>query len=121
MARQPKRTTQLKPPPLKKPKLSGDSEFHPAAAEIPQPIIASVKAWARGEATEGQQIMAFNFITENLSAVYDLSYRPDRSHATAFMEGRRFVGLQLLKTIQLKLARKDDARRNNRSDTEQPG
>ena len=120
MAPSRKRQGAVKPPPPKKPKLPGDSEFHPAAADIPDPVIASVKAWSRGEATEGQQIMALNYIIEDLCAVYDLSYRPDRPNATAFMEGRRFVGLQIRKTIQLKLARKDDARRSNRSDTEQP-
>ncbi len=118
MARKRQRASQ--PPPPKKPKLPGDSEFHPADAEIPQSTIAAVKALSRGEATEGQQIAALNFIIDDLCAVYDLSYRPDRPQATAFMEGRRFVGLQIRKTIQLKLAREDNARTSNRSDTEQP-
>lgn len=111
-------------PPLRtKPSLPFDSEFHPADADLPDFVVASMKAWSRGEASKDQQITAWNFIVNDLCATYDLSYRPDRPEATAFMEGRRFVGLQIRKTIQLKpVARKDHVRpASNRSDGEQPG
>lgn len=46
---------------------------------------------------------AFDYIVDVLAATYDQSYRPDRPQDTAFAEGRRFVGLQLVKLSKLNL------------------
>jgi hypothetical protein len=99
------RTPKVIKVPQSKPKLPGDSELLMAAAVLPDYVLASIKNLSRGEATEPQQILALNFIIEDLCGAYDLSYRPDRTVATAFNEGRRFVGLQLRKHIMT--ARKD--------------
>lgn len=73
--------------------------------------LAAVKAVQRGEATEEQQRLAWFFITETLCETYGLSFRPDSERHTIFAEGKRFVGLQLIKlskTSPSKLRSKDD-------------
>jgi hypothetical protein len=58
---------------------------------------------ARGEAAPHQQQRALEYIVNTLAATYDLSYRPDSDRDTTFAEGRRFVGLQIVKLLKLNL------------------
>ena len=60
----------------------------------------AVRATAKGEATDEQQRLAMKWIIEKACATYDLSYRPN-SDETILAEGRRFVGLQIVKMINL--------------------
>jgi hypothetical protein len=83
----------------------------PAAAEpwrppSWQPADASaLQALLRGAATPEQQKRALDWIVNAACATYDLSFRPDSERATAFAEGRRFVGLEIVKLTKLDLAR----------------
>lgn len=62
----------------------------------------AIQALARGDATKEQQQRALNWIIYGAANTYDLEYRTDpRAHA--FVSGRRFVGLQIVKLIKLKL------------------
>jgi hypothetical protein len=66
-------------------------------------IIAAIRAVQSGTANEGQQKTAWDWIVYQASAYHDLSYRPggeDGRRASDFMEGRRFVGAQMLKLLQ---------------------
>ena len=66
--------------------------------------MAAIKALSRGEATAAQQVHALKFIVETVSDCYDLSYRSDDAGGerdTVFAEGRRFVGLQIVKLMKL--------------------
>ena len=74
---------------------------------------------SRGVATAEQQVRALTFIVEQLSAYYDLSYC-DSDRDTAFVEGRRFVGGQIVQHTKLKLENIEDDTRRNRSGREQP-
>lgn len=66
--------------------------------------VAAVQALARGEATPEQQQRALNWVVNKAALTYDLDYRPDsRDHA--FSSGRRFVGLQVVKVLQLDVAK----------------
>lgn len=68
--------------------------------------VLAIKAVAGGTASDDQQRHAMRFIIEQMCATYDLSFRPgasDGDRATAFAEGRRFPGLQLVKLINLPL------------------
>ena len=56
---------------------------------------AALKAVYGGTANEAQQKRAMDWIIKHASGVGAQSYRSD-PHATAFMEGRRFVGMQLM-------------------------
>lgn len=65
--------------------------------------VAALKALAAGVANEGQQKRALRWIVETAAHTYDLSYRPgpDGDRDTAFAEGSRFVGQQVVKLINM--------------------
>lgn len=64
----------------------------------------AIKALSEGTATEEQQGLAVRWIIEQAANTYDISFRSDADGGdrdTAFAEGRRFVGLSLVKMINL--------------------
>lgn len=63
--------------------------------------ISAIKGLAAGTATPDQQRRALKWIIENACATYELSYRPNSEGDTAFAEGRRFVGLQIVKALHI--------------------
>jgi hypothetical protein len=72
---------------------------HPATFDIAD--AAAVKAVYAGSATEHQQKRAMDWIIKQASLIGGQSYRAGDSHATAFVEGRRFVGAQIMGLITL--------------------
>lgn len=69
-----------------------DKPIEPELAQI-----GAIKALSTGKASEHQQGLAWNLILRALCGVQLPSYRSDAdTHAMAFMEGRRWVGSQLL-------------------------
>lgn len=87
-----------------------DPWFPPAYTDFDA---ASIQAVARGEADAGQQVQALKYIVETLAGCYDVAFRPgglEGDRATAFAEGRRFVGLQIVKLTKLNIGalRKSD-------------
>lgn len=64
-----------------------------------------IKALSFGVASSDQQVHALRFIVEGLSAAYDISFRPgpEGERATSFAEGRRFVGMQLVKLTKVNM------------------
>jgi hypothetical protein len=64
----------------------------------------AVQAVMRGTASEDQQRRAMVFIVNQLCGTYDLSYRPSGDRDTAFAEGKRFVGLQMVKFANINIA-----------------
>ena len=75
--------------------------FQPAEWDLPD--AAAVQALSRGDASPEQQKRALDYVIQKLSCTYDLSYRSGKSDDTAFAEGKRWVGLQLVKLIHLNL------------------
>lgn len=67
--------------------------------------VAAFQALQRGNANPEQQKRALAWVIEKAAGTYDLSYRPgaEGQRDTDFAEGRRFVGLQLVKLLKLKL------------------
>lgn len=76
--------------------------------------VAAIQALSRGNATMEQQKLALSWIigsppramNNSASGYYDLSFRPgglEGDRATVLAEGRRFVGGQILKLINLKI------------------
>ncbi len=61
----------------------------------------SIRALHDGSASPEQQQRALNFIINSLACTYDLSYRPGSDRDTAFAEGKRFVGLQIVKFLKV--------------------
>lgn len=83
---------------MKKPDASPWKPFDWEPADV-----AAIQALSRGEATPDQQKRALDWIITS-AGTYDLSYRPSSDRDTAFAEGRRFVGLQIVTKLKLNLA-----------------
>lgn len=62
--------------------------------------LCAVQACYGGTATPEQQQRAINWIIANAAATDDVEFRSE-PHDHAFASGRRFVGLQIRKMIQL--------------------
>lgn len=71
-------------------------EAHSPAPYDEEDIMA-IRACLSGAANEGQQKLAMDWIITKAANLYDMSYRAGDSGATAFHEGRRFVGNQIVK------------------------
>lgn len=85
------------------------AEWEPADA-------TAMQALAAGTANAIQQKRALGWIVNNAAAMYDITYRPgghDGDRDTAFAEGRRFVGSQIVKMLKISVAA---IRRGPRSD-----
>ena len=64
----------------------------------------AVRAVARGEASKAEQLKAVDWIVNHSCLTYDLSFRSDADGGdrdTAFAEGRRFAGMQIVKLINM--------------------
>lgn len=72
------------------------------------PDAAAIQAVYRGEGSPEQQKRAMEWIIKSAAQIGGQSYRPGDSHATAFIEGRRFVGAQILSLIGMNM---DDLKR----------
>lgn len=66
--------------------------------------ISALKGLAAGTASPEQQQRALKWIVENACGTYQLSYRPTSDRDTSFAEGRRFVGLQIVKALHLDIS-----------------
>jgi hypothetical protein len=75
--------------------------WHPAPYD--EAVTGALKALQSGTANAAQQQRALKWIIEPLCGTYDLSYRPgeDGERDTAFAEGKRFVGQQIVKQLKL--------------------
>jgi hypothetical protein len=69
---------------------------------------AAVKACFAGEATAHQQLTAMAIIVKDFAGVHDQSYIPGSDRDTAFKEGRRFVGQQILKYNTLPVSQSNE-------------
>lgn len=67
---------------------------------------AAFQALARGAASADQQKRALDWLVKKCCRTYDLSYRPGAEQGrrdTDFAEGRRSVGLEVVKLINVKI------------------
>lgn len=66
---------------------------------------SAIQHLAQGVASPAEQKRALDWIVVQCCATYDSSYRPgtDGDRDTAFAEGRRFAGLQIVKLMKLKI------------------
>ncbi|MEE9528430.1 MAG: hypothetical protein V3V88_00055 [Dehalococcoidia bacterium] len=71
--------------------------------------VTAIQQLERGEAGPEMQKRALKWIIEEVCKTYDISYRPGDTHDTAFAEGKRFAGMEIVKMLKLdpsKLRRK---------------
>lgn len=84
----------------------------PDQPHLPPPLsdteVLAIKSLAQGTANDGQQKIALNAIIYKLAATYDMSYRPEDTHATTFAEGRRFVGLRIVEAVNRPMIQKQE-------------
>jgi hypothetical protein len=78
--------------------------------------IQALRAVHSGEATARQQRLFFNYAMR-ASGYSDNSYRPGDSHATAFAEGKRWIGTTLIWMLTVAPARTDKDKIAARSTT----
>lgn len=66
----------------------------------------ALQALLRGDASADQQQRALKYVIEAIAGTYEVSYRPGEEgrRDTDFAEGRRYVGLQIVKLLKLNLA-----------------
>jgi hypothetical protein len=64
-------------------------------------VTASARALFEGKASEPQQKRIVEWLLFEVCGIRDLSYRPDSDRDTVFAEGKRFVGLQLVKMTKI--------------------
>lgn len=79
-----------------------DPAWKPALYEPRE--VEGIKALAKGEASPEQQRLALDWIINTAAGTYELSFRSDKEggdRETAFAEGRRFVGMQLVKMVNM--------------------
>lgn len=61
----------------------------------------AVQAVALGTANDAQQKRALKWIIEDAARTYDESFIPGDMHGTNFSEGRRFVGLRIVRLLKM--------------------
>lgn len=64
--------------------------------------VSAIQALAAGTATPDQQKRAYEWVMLQGARLREVSFQPDNAHASAFAEGRRFVGLQIAKLQTLR-------------------
>lgn len=74
--------------------------YTPPAWDLPD--ASALQALARGEATPEQQQRALNWVINAACGTYDLEYR-EEPRAHAFVSGRRFVGLEIVKLLKVNI------------------
>lgn len=83
--------------------LADNASWKPAGWDLAD--AGAIQALLRGDASKDQQQRALKWIVERASGAYDMSFRPgDSSRDTDFAEGRRFVGLQIVKLMKMNLS-----------------
>lgn len=65
---------------------------------------SAIQALARGDADAQQQKRALSVIVEKLAGTYEHTFVPGGQDQTIYLEGRRSVGLQIVKLAKVDLA-----------------
>lgn len=65
------------------------------------PVVAAAQAMAGGTATPDQQKQLLNWLINHAAGTYNQSFQESGDRETVFAEGRRFVGLQIVKLLHL--------------------
>lgn len=63
--------------------------------------IEAFQALQRGDCPAHLQKRALDWIIQQAAGTYNLSFSPGDERLTSFAEGRRFVGLQIIKLLAL--------------------
>lgn len=67
--------------------------------ELTKEEVVAIHNLSIGQATEHQQVLALAAIVKKISRAYDVQFLPGEPDATAFLQGRSFVGKRITKYI----------------------
>lgn len=76
-----------------------------AIGTVHQHEALALRALQKGEADADQQKTALQFITNKLCRPHDLLYIPGSFDETGFLNGRAFVGQQILKYLNIPVSK----------------
>jgi len=77
-------------------------------AKLTKDEVLALKALATGEADPYQQSLALHVITNKFSRPHDLLFVPGQADQSAFLNGRAFVGMQILKYLNIPIGKLDN-------------
>lgn len=77
--------------------------WHPAAWDLPD--ASALQALQRGDATPEQQARALKWVVESAAGTYEHMFVPGAQDQTTYLEGRRSVGLQIVKLLRVDIGR----------------
>lgn len=80
--------------------MSKHKPYHPPQWDDADAI--AIQALANGNANEGQQKRALDWIINQCCRTYDQSYHPDNPTDTVFAEGKRYVGNHIILMMKIK-------------------
>ena len=68
------------------------------------PDAHALQALGRGEASKEQQLRALRWIVEGAAGTYEETFVPREGDTSSYLQGRRSVGLQIVKLLKVDLA-----------------
>ncbi len=71
--------------------------------------VSAFQALQRGDASPHLQQRALAWLINSAAATYDLSFHHENARITDFAEGRRFVGLQIVKMLNIDINKLEKA------------
>jgi len=71
------------------------------ACDYTLPVLSAVQALEKGEATPDQQKRFLTWLVNEACMTYAMTYQPEGDRQSAFAEGRRHVGRQVVKLLKL--------------------
>lgn len=74
--------------------------------------VEAIQALGKGEAEPWQQALALKAICNKFSRPQDLLFVPGEADQTVFMNGRAFVGMQIYKTLGIKVGQMNEEEEN---------
>lgn len=82
------------------PSFDRDGKGHPNT--YTKADIRALQALAQGEAGEGDQKRALDWIINHACLTYDEPFRPGQTDVSAYLMGRRAAGMAIVKLLKLK-------------------
>lgn len=86
--------------------------FKPALYDVA--TVEAMKAVAAGNASEGQQKRALAWIINSAAMTYDETMVPGMPDVASYLQGRRNVGLQIVKLVNLPAEIMDKMKKEHR-------
>lgn len=77
-------------------------------AQVTEEEHVALKMLRAGEADSYQQVLALKVITSQFARTHDILFIPGAADQSAFLAGRAFVGLQILKHLNIPVGKLED-------------